>query len=53
MNKHNLTKLEKEIADVIAQCSCTIEDLELDKDFINKRIRDKIEQMAEWEAMFK
>lgn len=51
--KTNRLRLQEEIADVLAQSCCTIDDLELDKKFINSRVRDKIEQMAEWEDMFK
>lgn len=50
--KVNRARLENEIADVLAQCRCTIDALGLDDDRIAERTRDKREQMAEWEAMF-
>jgi NTP pyrophosphatase (non-canonical NTP hydrolase) len=50
--KVNRTRLENEIADVLAQCRCTIDALGLDDDHIAERTREKREQMAEWEAMF-
>lgn len=48
----NRERLEKELADVLAQCNVTIEKLGLNQEFIKARTEDKIEQMAEWEAMF-
>ena len=48
----NRRALAKEIADVLAQCEVTIETLGLPREFINARTSIKIEQMAEWEAMF-
>ena len=48
----NRLRLEREIADVIAQCEVTIEKLRLDDLMIAERILDKKGQMAEWEAMF-
>lgn len=48
----NREALAKEIADVMAQCLVTMEALGLDVQAIHTRKRDKIGQMAEWEAMF-
>ena len=48
----NRERLEKELADVMAQCIVTIEKLGLNQEFIKARTEDKTEQMAEWEAMF-
>lgn len=49
----NRMRLEHELADVLAQCECTIESLSLDKLKINRRAHQKRGQMAEWEAMFR
>ena len=51
--KTNRQRLHDELADVLAQISCTIADLDIDKESIGVRVRDKVDQMAEWEAMFK
>lgn len=48
----NRQALQKEIADVIAQCFVTIKSLGLDNEKIRTRAHDKQRQMAEWEAMF-
>lgn len=48
----NRERLMKELADVMAQCIVTIERLGLDQAFIKARTEDKLDQMAEWEAMF-
>ena len=48
----NREALTKEIADVMAQCDVCIDALGLDYDAIRRRMRDKVEQMREWEAMF-
>ena len=48
----NREALTKEIADVMAQCDVCINALALDWDAIRRRVRDKVEQMREWEAMF-
>lgn len=48
----NREALAKEIADVIAQCDVCIDALALDWDAIRRRVREKVEQMREWEAMF-
>lgn len=50
--KHNRQALTEEIADVLAQCKVTVEELDLDSDFILERAALKVEQMAQWEAMF-
>ena len=50
--KVNRFRLEQEIADVLAQCACCIKELNLDKEYIDHRVADKISQMAEWEGMF-
>ena len=48
----NRAALTKEIADVLAQCKCTINALSLDNNAISVRMNSKVAQMAEWEAMF-
>lgn len=48
----NRVRLMKELADVMAQCMVTIDKLDLDSEAIDCRVADKLEQMAEWEAMF-
>lgn len=48
----NRDALTKEIADVMAQCDVCIDALGLDWDAIRNRMRDKVEQMREWESMF-
>ena len=48
----NREALTKEIADVMAQCDVCIDALDLDLDAIRRRVREKVEQMQEWEAMF-
>lgn len=48
----NREALAKEIADVLAQCKCTINALGLDDSAIRARSHFKVAQMAEWEAMF-
>lgn len=48
----NRQRLQKEIADVIAQCTVTTEELKLDGDMMNIRVIEKMRQMAEWEAHF-
>lgn len=50
--KANRLRLEHEIADVMAQCSVTMNTLQLNVSSINARTLDKIGQMAEWELMF-
>lgn len=47
----NRQAMAKEIADVMAQCLISIEALGLDMATIYGRKRDKMAQMAEWEAM--
>lgn len=49
----NKDELAKEIADVLAQCECSIEALKLDRVFIAQRKQEKIEQMDDWEAVLK
>jgi NTP pyrophosphatase (non-canonical NTP hydrolase) len=48
----NLRELAKEVADVLAQCEVTIQALGLPREFIESRVAIKVQQMAEWEAMF-
>lgn len=48
----NRQALQKEIADVVAQCFTTINALHLDNDAVKARAHEKQQQMAEWEAMF-
>ncbi|MHB0927763.1 MAG: nucleoside triphosphate pyrophosphohydrolase family protein [Candidatus Nanopelagicales bacterium] len=48
----NREALTQEIADVMAQCNVCIDTLALDRDAIRRRVREKVEQMREWEAMF-
>lgn len=50
--KVNRLRLENEIADVLAQCRCTIDALGLDDHAIRVRVEDKRDQMRRWEAMF-
>ncbi len=50
--KVNRLRLEHELADVMAQCSVTMNTLQLDVSSINARTLDKIGQMDEWELMF-
>lgn len=50
--KVNRLRLEHELADVLAQCMVTVQNLKLNADAIDTRAADKIHQMAEWEAMF-
>lgn len=50
---YNRQRLTNEMADVIAQCICTIKAFELDEQLIDGRINDKQRQMREWESMFK
>lgn len=49
----NLEHLTDELADVLAQIECTVEALNLDRTYIDARVRRKMGYMAEWEAMFK
>lgn len=49
----NRYRLEFEIADVLAQCRVTIEMLELNRVTIHNREAVKVDQMIEWEALFK
>jgi hypothetical protein len=48
----NRRALAKEVADVLAQCEVTIQALGLPREFIEARVDIKVQQMAEWEAMF-
>jgi hypothetical protein len=48
----NRAALEKEIADVLAQCEVTVRALKLGPMTIALRQAEKVRQMAEWEAMF-
>jgi NTP pyrophosphatase (non-canonical NTP hydrolase) len=48
----NRERLEKEIADVMAQCLTTIDTLSLDEDAIHVRVNEKMRQKAEWESLF-
>lgn len=48
----NRQALEKEVADVMAQCEVTINALRLDPDAVYTRTQEKKRQMAEWEALF-
>lgn len=48
----NREALAKEVADVQAQCEVTIRALGLPREFIEARVEIKVQQMAEWEAMF-
>jgi NTP pyrophosphatase (non-canonical NTP hydrolase) len=48
----NRQALQKEIADVVAQCYTTINALNLDDEAVRVRCVEKQRQMAEWEAMF-
>jgi NTP pyrophosphatase (non-canonical NTP hydrolase) len=48
----NRRALAKEVADVLAQCEVTIQALGLSREFIEARAEIKVQQMAEWEAMF-
>lgn len=50
--KVNRQRLEEELADVLAQCSVTIEVLRLSSKTIWPRVGKKERQMAEWEAFF-
>jgi len=50
--KVNRQRLHEELADVMAQCICTMEMLDLDSPLIDERVNSKIEQMYEWEEMF-
>jgi NTP pyrophosphatase (non-canonical NTP hydrolase) len=50
--KINRDRLHDEIADVVAQCVVTINLLELDFPYIDKRVVRKVELMKEWEDMF-
>lgn len=47
----NRLRLEKEIADVLAQCYCCIAELGLDDDYIQKRKERKIHAMGVWEGL--
>lgn len=47
----NRYRLEKEIADVMAQCEETINVLNLNFAFIGLRIVEKMRQMEEWELL--
>jgi hypothetical protein len=50
--KVNRLRLEHELADVMAQCKVTIQNLKLNFGGIDVRCAEKVLQMAEWEAMF-
>lgn len=50
--KTNVQALTEEIADVMAQCDVCIDALGLDWDVIRRRVRQKVELMREWEAMY-
>ncbi|WP_394789098.1 hypothetical protein [Rhodoferax sp.] len=50
--KTNRQRLQEEIADVVAQCYCTINALSLDENFIRMRTVEKQRQMIEWEALY-
>ncbi len=47
----NRVCLEKEIADVMAQCDLTMAEFDLDLDAVMKRIVQKKQYMAEWERL--
>jgi len=51
--KLNKWELEKEIADVLAQCECTLMALNLDQQYIKTRMLTKIKQMADYENHLK
>jgi NTP pyrophosphatase (non-canonical NTP hydrolase) len=48
----NRLRLEKETADVLAQCICNIKALRLDRAAIEQRTVDKVALMDEWESLF-
>lgn len=48
----NRARLQEEIADVLAQCICTVKTLELNHELIIERSESKQAQMAEWESYF-
>lgn len=50
--EHNSAALTKEIADVYAQLDETVENLNLDAEFIATRRAEKRSQMQEWESYF-
>ncbi len=50
--KTNRQRLQEEIADVRAQIICTTRHYNLDRAFMARRIDKKVDQMAEWEALF-
>ena len=50
-DKPNVVSLEEEIADVVAQCLTTVKTLTLNRDFIDRRVGKKMDQMEEWESL--
>lgn len=50
--KSNRLRLLEETADVMAQCYCNIEALELSGRTIDARCADKVKKMMEWEELY-
>lgn len=50
--KMNRQRLHEEIADVLAQCFCTIRALGMDSTFIRQRAHQKQSEMVQWEDMY-
>ena len=49
----NRVRMWQEMADVAAQFACTAKEFSLPRDLMMARTADKIDQMYEWEEMFK
>lgn len=50
--KVNRQRLIDELADVQAQISCTVQALDLDRNYMARRTAEKTRQMLVWESMF-
>jgi NTP pyrophosphatase (non-canonical NTP hydrolase) len=50
--KVNKLRLEEEVADVWAQILVTMKALQLDREMIEARVENKVDQMQEWEQKF-
>lgn len=51
--KVNRQRLLDELADVQAQIDCTLATFGLDLDYFQRRTDRKVDQMSEWEALFR
>lgn len=50
--KVNRQRLLDELADVQAQIGCTLLAFDLDQAYLQRRVAEKMRQMAEWESLF-